>query len=333
MERVSTRPTKADVARLANVSTATVSYVLNNSPGRRISTETKAAVRRAAEQLGYRPNLAARSLAVGASGVVLFVVPRWISDNLLTEVGSRLTSALLQHGIVLSMQFETQDNRNVIAAITDLNPIAVTSVFPLTGAVADVVTEAGIPQIHLGGPDPEGFGSLSMGVGAMRVGHLVDRGHRRLGFALSGSAGLDSLGRYWLAGARGAAAERGLPEISVATLADDGSDAADIVARWVGEGVTAVLAQSDEMGFVVLHGIRRAGLRCPQDLAVIGVNTGLLGGVSAPALTSVAFDAGVIVEVAARAFSSALAVPIGKAPIVNNAEEQPLYSLVIRESA
>jgi len=96
----SARPTKADVARLANVSTATVSYVLNNAEGRTISPRTREAVRRAANELGYRPNLAARNLARGGSGVVLYVMPRIALGELPIEVGSRLTTALARRGIM-----------------------------------------------------------------------------------------------------------------------------------------------------------------------------------------------------------------------------------------
>src|SRR5258708_38199659 len=103
------RPTKADVARLANVSAATVSYVLNNVAGQTISVQTRAAGHAAAKELGYRPNLAARNLAVGASGVVLYIVPRIALGELLLEVGSRMTAALARHGVVLSMQVETDD--------------------------------------------------------------------------------------------------------------------------------------------------------------------------------------------------------------------------------
>jgi DNA-binding LacI/PurR family transcriptional regulator len=124
------RPTKADVARLANVSTATVTYVLNDVQGQTISAQTQAAVHAAAKELGCRPNLAARNLAVGASGVMLYIVPRIALGELPLEVGSRLTAALARHGVVLSMQFETDDGQNVVDAVADLNPIAVTSVFP-----------------------------------------------------------------------------------------------------------------------------------------------------------------------------------------------------------
>lgn len=171
------------MARLANVSTATVSYVLNNVESQRISPRTRDAVRKAAESLGYRPNLAARNLAVGGSGVVLYIVPRIALGELPMEVGSRLTTALARHGIVLSLQFETDDDRNVVDAINDLNPIAVTSVFPLTGAALAAADAAGIPQIHVGSAQLHALGDLHLSIGELRIGHLVERGHRRLAFA------------------------------------------------------------------------------------------------------------------------------------------------------
>src|ERR1700738_5714067 len=84
------RPPHADVARLARVSTATVSYVLNKADGRRISEGTREAVHRAAEQLGYRPHVAARNLASGKSGVVLYVVPRLAVGGVPRQGGRRM---------------------------------------------------------------------------------------------------------------------------------------------------------------------------------------------------------------------------------------------------
>src|SRR4029077_8586433 len=88
------RTTTADVARLASVSTATVSYVLNNAEGRKISPRTREAVYRAAKRLGYRPNLAARNLARGKSGAVLYVVPRVAVGEMPLQAGSRMTTEL-----------------------------------------------------------------------------------------------------------------------------------------------------------------------------------------------------------------------------------------------
>ncbi len=310
----SARPTKADVARLAKVSTATVSYVLNNVEGQTISPATRAAVRKAAQKLGYRPNLAARNLAVGGSGVVMYVVPRIALGELPMEVGSRLTTALARHGIVLSLQFETDDDQNVIDAIADLNPIAVTSVFPLAGDALAAVTDAGVPQIHLGSQQLRALGDLHLTVGEMRVDHLVSRGHRRLAFAYSDIERLRPLGDYWLEGLRVAAEKHGMPEIVVCTLLTDGSDAVDVVRGWVNDGVTAVCAQGDETAFVVLHGLRQSGLRCPQDLAVIGVDARPLGAVSGPPLTSVSFDAKAIVDVAVAAMMAELGYPVEHEP-------------------
>lgn len=308
------RPTKADVARLAGVSTATVSYVLNNVASQRISATTRDAVRAAAKTLGYRPNLAARNLAVGGSGVVLYIVPRISLGELFMEVGSRLTTALARHGLVLSLQFETDDDRNIVDAINDLNPIAVTGVFPLTGAALAAADAAGIAQIHIGSAQLHALGELHRSIGALRVEHLAARGHRRLAFAYSDVAELRPLGDYWLDGLRAAAQERGLADLSVETLATDGRNAAAVVSQWVADGVTAVCAQSDETAFVVLHGIREVGLRCPQDLAVIGVDARPLGAVSGPPLTSVAFDAKVIVDVAVAAMMTELGYPSDREP-------------------
>jgi DNA-binding LacI/PurR family transcriptional regulator len=302
------------VARLANVSTATVSYVLNNVEGQTISPTTRAAVRSAAKKLGYRPNLAARNLAVGGSGVVLYVVPRMALGELPMEVGSRLTTALARHGIVLSLQFETDDDQNVVDAIADLNPMAVTSVFPLAGDALAAVTGAGIPQIHIGSEQLRALGDLHLTVGEMRVNHLVSRGHRKLAFAYTDTERLRPLGDYWLDGLRVAAKEHNLPEIVVGTVSAEGTTAADVVTAWVGEEVTAVCAQSDETAYVVLHGLRQCGLRCPEDLAVIGVDARPLGAVSAPPLTSVSFDAKLIVDVAVAAMMAELGYPVDQEP-------------------
>lgn len=300
------------MARLANVSPATVSYVLNNVKGQTISAQTRAAVQDAAKSLGYRPNLAARNLARGGSGVVLYIVPRISLGELLLEVGSRLTTELARHGVVLSLQFETDDGRNVVDAVADLNPIAVTSVFPLGGAALEAVTAAGIPQIYLGSAQLHAMGELHLSIGRLRVEHLVARGHQRLAFAYAGDETLRPLGDYWLAGLRAAATQ--LPEIVTATVAADGSDAAEVVRDWIAAGVTAVCAQSDETAMVVLHGIREAGLRCPQDLAVMGVDAIPLGAVSGPPLTSVGLDAKTIVEVSVAAMMTELGFPSAGEP-------------------
>ena len=141
----SARPTTADVARLANVSTATVSYVLNDVEGHRISARTRDAVYRAAQQLGYRPNLAARNLARGKSGAVLYVVPRVAVGDMPLQAGSRMTTELARAGLLQVQIFETEDDRHIVDAIENIDPVAVTSLFPLPERVVDAMRTAGHP--------------------------------------------------------------------------------------------------------------------------------------------------------------------------------------------
>jgi DNA-binding LacI/PurR family transcriptional regulator len=93
------RVTSADVARMAGVSRATVSYVLNDTPHQTISADTRDRVLHAAAELGYAPSAAARTLRTGRSDVVLCLLPDWPIGQ---EVGALLTNlsgALAGHGL------------------------------------------------------------------------------------------------------------------------------------------------------------------------------------------------------------------------------------------
>jgi DNA-binding LacI/PurR family transcriptional regulator len=299
------RPTNADVARLASVSTATVSYVLNNAAGRRISARTRDEVHRAAELLGYRPNLAARNLARGKSGVVLYVVPHVAVGEMPMQAGSRMTTELTRLGLLQVQIFETEDDQHVVDAIENLDPVAVTSLFPLSAAAARAVQAAGIANIEIG--TLPGLGDPHLSIGELRVEHLVSRGHRQIAFAFTGIQRWRALGDYWFGGVVRAARARDLPRLAVADVTVD--NAAEVVRSWVRDGVTAVCAQSDEIACLVLYGIHEAGLRCPRDLAVIGVDASPMGVVSSPPLTTVQFDPRAVADVALAALCERLGYP------------------------
>jgi DNA-binding LacI/PurR family transcriptional regulator len=299
------RPTTADVARLANVSTATVSYVLNKTEGRRISAQTRDAVYRAAELLGYRPNFAAQNLARGKSGVVLYVIPRVAVGEMPMLAGSRMTTELARVGLLQVQVFETEDDQNVIDAIENINPVAVASLFPLTRSAHDAVVAASIPHIEIG--TLPALGAPHLSIGELRIEHLVARGHQQIAFAYTAIARWRALGDFWLDGIARAARSRDLPPIRIAVVTQD--NAAEVVAQWVRDGVTAVCAQSDEIACLVLYGVREAGLRCPGDLAVIGVDASPIGTLSSPPLTTVEFDYTAVADVAIAAVLSELGYP------------------------
>ena len=291
------RPTTADVARLASVSTATVSYVLNNAEGRRISAPTREAVYRAAELLGYRPNLAARNLARGRSGVVLYVLPHVAVGDMPMQAGSRMTTELARVGLLQLQIFEAENDHHVVEAIENLDPAAVTSLFPLSEVASHAVKTAGVPHIDIG--TLPALGNPHLSVGELRVEHLVSRGHRQIAFAYTGNRRWRVLGDYWLEGVAGAALARDLPSVSVAEVTQ--GNAVEVVTGWVRDGVTAVCAQSDEIACLVLHGIREAGLRCPADLAVMGVDATPMAALSSPPLTTVEFNPTAVADAAIAA--------------------------------
>lgn len=317
------RPTTADVARLASVSTATVSYVLNNAQGRRISPETRDAVYRAAKLLGYRPNLAARNLARGKSGVVLYVVPHVAVGEMPMQAGSRMTTALARQGLLQVQVFEADDDHHVVDAIENLDPVAITSLFPLSAAAREAVAKAGIPHIEIG--TLPALNNPHLSVGEMRVAHLVERGHRRIAFAYTGVDRWRPLGDYWFEGVSRAARVRDLPPVLVDQVTLD--NAADVVTGWVGDGVTAVCAQSDEIACLVLYGIHLARLRCPSDLAVMGVDASPMGMVSTPPLTTVQFDPCAVADAALAAVFERLGQPAPPSP-----ELTDIAHLVVRAS-
>ncbi|BDB39811.1 LacI family transcriptional regulator [Mycobacterium kiyosense] len=311
------------MARLADVSTATVSYVLNNAEGRRISPQTREAVNRAAKLLGYRPNLAARNLARGKSGVVLYVVPYVAVGDMPMQAGSRMTTELARLGLLQVQIFETEDDHHVVDAIENLDPVAVASLFPLSDAAAAAVKAAGIPHIDIG--SLPALGDPHLAVGEMRIAHLVSRGHRQIAFAYGGIARWRPLGDYWLEGVSRAAQTRGLPPVRVATITVE--NAAEVVGAWVRDGVTAVCAQSDDIACLVLYGIHQARLRCPQDLAVIGVDASPMGVVSTPPLTSVQFDPRAVADAAIAAIYERLGYPAPPSPDITD-----IARVVVRSS-
>lgn len=317
------RPTTADVARLASVSTATVSYVLNKVEGRKISPRTREAVHRAAEQLGYRPNLAARNLARGKSGVVLYVVPRVAVGEMPMQAGSRMTTELGRRGLLPVQIFETEDDQHVIDAVENLDPVAVVSLFPVGIDVRAMVEAAAIPHIEIG--TLPALGAPHLSVGELRVEHLVSRGHRRLAFAYTGIPRWRALGDYWLDGITGAARARDLPPVHIGEVTHD--NAAEVVAGWVDDGVTAVCAQSDEIACLVLYGIREARLRCPEDLAVMGVDAIPMGALSSPPLTTVEFNPIAVADAAITAVLTELGYPAPPSPMPTD-----IARLIVRAS-
>ncbi|SIS09084.1 DNA-binding transcriptional regulator, LacI/PurR family [Microbacterium sp. RURRCA19A] len=261
-----------DVARRANVSQATVSYVLNDVKKHTIPEETKRAVWQAAEELDYRPNLAARDLVTGQSSVVVCIVPPLpLSEPVITLLGD-LTIAFASQGVVMAVHFEHMGDDSLTAMTKALTPRRTFSLFP---AFDDRAT------------DVAGLDSSTDPGSELQVDHLVAAGHRRIGFAGSPEPELRSQSDLREASAARRAEELGLAPIVSRPLPRDVDAAAEVILGWKAAGVTAVCANNDEVALSLLAGARAAGLRIPDDLSVIGYDATAAGASSSPPLTSV----------------------------------------------
>lgn len=312
--------TSAAVAARAGVSRTTVSYILNGKAGVSFSDETREAVLQAAAELGYRPNPAARSLVDGAGPVVFAASSEPLNEMALAAFGV-VAQALARQGILSTVIQVASDAREAVDDLIALRPRAVAFVFPPGEQVERWLADAEIRIIAMP------FALEAVAVGELQVAHLVAQGHRRIAFAdVEHAKRFGVLGRA--AEVVRACADRGLPEPLVAGVARRGEGAREIVERWHREGITAVCAYNDDIALAVLHGVREAGLRCPDDVAVIGCDDLVVASVAAPPLTTVGFELALGLDELVAAILAQLG--IGSAP---DSLTAPFARVVVRDSA
>ncbi|MHC3467334.1 LacI family DNA-binding transcriptional regulator [Streptomyces sp. 7R007] len=285
-------PTSADVARLAGVSRATVSYVLNNTSAVRISEPTRRRVHEAAKELGYVPHAAARSLRAGHSRMVLMPAPSVPVGPLYGQFINELQWALgrLDYTVV---QYGTVGlhGDEAARAWAELRPVAV--LVPGAGLGPQGVTvlkRSGARAVVTLGPESvEGAHALLMdheAVGHCAGGHLHDRGRRRIGVVVPEEQGLETFSLPRLAGVR-AALHGTDATVTELPLAYTEESAARLAARWRDLDLDAVFAYNDEYAMLLMRALQDEGVRIPADTAVIGADDLMLGRLLRPRLSTV----------------------------------------------
>src|SRR6185312_15803984 len=122
---MSGRVTSADVAKMAGVSRATVSYVLNDTPHQTISAGTRGRVLSAAAALGYAPSAAARTLRTGRSDIVLCLLPDWPIGDEVGALLSHLSSAFARRGLTFVVHPASRGDRPIAELWKAVTPAAV----------------------------------------------------------------------------------------------------------------------------------------------------------------------------------------------------------------
>ena len=328
-----------DIARDLGVSVVTVSKVLRNHAD--ISEETRGRVLRRMKELNYRPNLAARALVTGRTCSVGLVVPDLVHP-FFAEVAKGLSRVLRKKGYSVfiasseeDVDLEQQEIEQLIARRVDALLIASAQVKPDTFAHID---EQQIPYVlidrRFAGLTANFVGVDDEEVGRIAVEHLIQQGCQRIAH-LRGPEVSTALGR--LDGYRRALTRHRLPAprefVAQPARGDDAADASGYEAMRGLLGLSprpdAVFCYNDPMAMGAMQAILEAGLRVPQDIAVVGCGNVNYAALLRIPLTSIDQNSAAIGERAARA---ALALIDAKTPPrPRTVLLQP--SLVVRDSS
>jgi LacI family transcriptional regulator len=283
------RPTLIDVARLARVAPSTASRALKESP--RISEETKGRVRAAARGLGYQPNRVAQSLRAMTAPFVGIVVPD-IGVTFYSRFVKGAQEVLERSGYqALVMNTEREAGRED-AALRTLEGHRVSGILLATSSPSS--TEPHIPTVYFDSLAPgRGIASVARAnVEGMEllVGHLVGHGHLRIGY-IGGPPNFTS-GTERLAGFRSAVerhgADRRRSYVEIADSVWSATSAAAAMERLLAlaEPPTAIVTSGDTLALGAMSACREAGLRLPQDIALVTFDDPEFGSLLDPPVTA-----------------------------------------------
>ncbi len=292
------RATLKDVAEIAGVTKATVSYVINGS--RPISPETKEKVQAAIEELNYVPNLSARGLSMKNSHLIGVVVPQ-------TEPGSRLMFENHFYSEILgSIEFEARKyDYHIIISATDANEsymklanernldgIIVIGMYPDQFYQQMKKTDIPIVLVDSYCEDhyyhniriDDAYGSY------LATSYVLDQGHEQIAF-FCGQIKENGVMKKRLLGYQQALEERQLPFCKEYILEDkidydSGIKLADQLIRR-NLPVTAVVAAADILAIGAMKGFYEKGVRVPEDISVMGFDDLQISKYLTPGLSTV----------------------------------------------
>jgi LacI family transcriptional regulator len=309
---VAPRPTLRDVARRAGVNPATASRALNPALPGRIAAPTERRVREAAEALGYRPDPVARSLRTRRSGFVGIVVPD-LTNPVIPPIVRGIEGVLWTAGIACLLADTDNDVEREAALVDELLARRceglIVSTATRTSRTVNDLAGGDVPTILVtrnidAGSLPLVAGDDAAGVEAAVV-HLAELGHRRIAHVtgpLSLSTTITRRDAFEATVERlGVSASARVIHGEAFTTAAGEETAAELLGS--GDRYTAILAGNDLIALGCLRALADAGLRCPEDVSLIGHNDTPMVASLEPPLTTVAIPQA---EIGARAASMLL---------------------------
>lgn len=302
------RPTQQQIAEEAGVSRTTVSLVLNDVPGVRISPETRQRVLDIARRVHYHPDAAARTLVSGRTHTIGFVLcqspGRVFADAFLPEVLHGVGDAVRRSGFRVLLH-TVEDIARPDAYISLVREKHTDGII-LSGPRSDdqqllQLRDEGFPVVLLGQLPGSGIAFVDVdNVGAAKkaVTHLIELGHRRIGLITNAPLAYTAAGDR-LTGYRRALEDAGLPfDQALVQYGDFREESGRAAMGRLLDGTdrpTAVFVASDLVAFGALVAIRERGLAVPEDVALVGFDDVQLASYVDPPLTTIrlpAYDLG-----------------------------------------
>ncbi len=285
------RVTSADVAREAGVSRATVSYLLNNTPGQTISDETRRKVLEAAERLGYLPNRSARALRLGRSDIVLFPLGDAPLSHVFANVINACSAALDRQGFTLVSDATMYPTPEQAAdAWLRLGPAAfVDLILPADHAAVVQMSRAGIARVSADLDVPSHLSAMdliSVQARELQLTHVIERGATDIVYAAP-SQYYESSKSPLLPPALGAVAASADVRHRFETVESSPGSVRYEVSRWVNAGCDAICGYNDDYALPILSALVDAGVRVPSEVMVIGIDDVPASRATTPSLSSV----------------------------------------------
>lgn len=329
------RVTLREVADRAGVSLKTVTNVVHQRSVVRPATRDR--VLAAIEELGYRPNLSARNLALGRAGTIALVVPR-LDMPYFASLAMHVLEEAERYGwfvLIVQTRGDAEAERRVLAGTFPqrLDGIVFDPIHVSAEEIRDRADTT--PLVLIGEHRAEGVADHvaidNVAAGRTVVDHLVGLGRRRIGMIGASLDTPEDVRRDgYLAGLR----EHGLPVVPDwvrPVPANTGEEGAAAVTALLddaagGEVPDALFCSADWLALGAIRALVTRGLRVPEDVAVVGFDDIPYGRVSTPTLTTIASARDEIARAAVESLARRLA---GPQPL---REIQAGFELVVRES-
>ncbi|MCX8025096.1 MAG: LacI family transcriptional regulator [Thermanaerothrix sp.] len=300
-------PTIREVAARAGVSPTTVSHVINNT--RYVSPETRERVLQAMEELGYRPNVLARSLRRGETHTLGLILPD-SANPFFAEVARAIEDAAFREGynvILGNSENELQKERLYVEVLTtkQVDGLIFVAAGDRSQSLEGLVRQ-GLPVVvvdrQLSHLDVDTVLADNLQGGLLATRHLIRLGHRRIG-CITGPSHLTPSAQRVI-GYRQALTEAGLAiEEDLIVRGDFSPRSGYLAARRLfshPQPPTAIFACNDMMAIGALRALAELRLAVPDVVAVIGFDDIELASYASPPLTTIRQDKVALGQAAVR---------------------------------